>query len=102
MDNSTNVLWILTSTIEKAIYCLSNYNGVYLQCNCRLQKGKIKHKAPNEFEKAHFSSSSIISEVKTLKLCMADKSLVKWKMFSVLILLIPLHNFLNFFTEYSD
>lgn len=66
-----------------------------------MQRGKIKLKAPNEFEKAHFASSSIISKVKTLKLCMADESLVKWKTFSVLIILIPLCNFLKVFTEYS-
>ena len=101
MDNPTNFLWILTSTVEKDIYSLWNDSGVYPQCNSRLQKGKIKPKGPNEFEKGHFVSSSIISKVKTLKWCMADKSLVKWKMFSVLIILIPWHNFLKILTEYS-
>lgn len=101
MDNPTNFLWILTSMIEKDIYSLWSDNGVYPQCNSRLQKGKINPKVPNEFEKARFASSSIISKVKTLKWCMADKSLVKWKMFSVLIILILLHNFLEVFAEYT-
>lgn len=101
MDNPTNFLWILTSTIANDIHSVWNYNGVYPQCNSRLQKGKIKPKTPNEVEKDYFTSSTIISKVKTLKLCMANKSVVKWRMFSVLIILILLCNFLKVFTDYD-